>query len=196
MSAEEKNKALVRRFVEAYDKGDLETLDELLAPEFVDHSLLPGQEPGREGYMQGVAEDLAALSHRRSTIEYQAIDGDMMITRLSTRTIHDRGVYLGILAPTGQESENQAIVIHRLERGKIAEEWSAGSTGPLLEDLAQEIRQRERVEQELLVARRIQQASLPKEVPTLEGWQLNPYYRPAERSAATSTTSTSSWKVG
>jgi serine phosphatase RsbU (regulator of sigma subunit) len=29
------------------------------------------------------------------------------------------------------------------------------------------------------VARRIQQASLPEEVPELEGWQINPYYRPA-----------------
>jgi serine phosphatase RsbU (regulator of sigma subunit) len=37
----------------------------------------------------------------------------------------------------------------------------------------------ERVEQELRVARTIQQASLPKGVPTLEGWQITPYYRPA-----------------
>ena len=29
------------------------------------------------------------------------------------------------------------------------------------------------------MARRIQQASLPEEVPTLEGWQISPYYRPA-----------------
>jgi serine phosphatase RsbU (regulator of sigma subunit) len=43
----------------------------------------------------------------------------------------------------------------------------------------QEIRQRELVEQELELARSIQQASLPKEVPTLEGWQISPFYRPA-----------------
>jgi serine phosphatase RsbU (regulator of sigma subunit) len=29
------------------------------------------------------------------------------------------------------------------------------------------------------VARRIQQASLPKEIPSLEGWQIAPYYQPA-----------------
>jgi len=29
------------------------------------------------------------------------------------------------------------------------------------------------------VARRIQQASLPKEVPSLQGWQINPFYQPA-----------------
>ena len=45
--------------------------------------------------------------------------------------------------------------------------------------LEQERIERERVEQDLRVARSIQQASLPKEVPTLEGWQISPFYRPA-----------------
>ena len=178
MSSEQKNKALVRRFVEAQSTGDLETLDELLAPDFVDHDLLPGQDPGREGYMQGIAEDQAAFSDIRTTIEYQAADGDMVITRLTTRTIHDRGAYLG-MAPTGRERERKAIVMNRIAGGKIAEEWSAGETGSLLENLAQEMRERERVEQELRVARSIQQASLPKELPKLEGWEIAPFYQPA-----------------
>jgi serine phosphatase RsbU (regulator of sigma subunit) len=49
----------------------------------------------------------------------------------------------------------------------------------LLPSFEREVRMRERVEQELRVARSIQQASLPKEVPTLEGWELTPYYQPA-----------------
>ncbi len=101
--------ALVRCYMEAQAKGDLETLDELLAPDFVDHSLLPGQTPGREGLLQGIAEDYAALSDRRTTIEYQAADGeDMVITRFTSRSIHDRGAYLGIMAPTGQERESRS----------------------------------------------------------------------------------------
>jgi serine phosphatase RsbU (regulator of sigma subunit) len=47
------------------------------------------------------------------------------------------------------------------------------------EMLAQEIRERELLEQELEVARSIQQASLPEDVPTLEGWQISPFYQPA-----------------
>jgi ketosteroid isomerase-like protein len=127
--AEEKNKALVRRFFEAHDKGDLETLSELLAPDFVDHNLLPGQEPGREGYLWGVAEDHAALSDLHTTIDYLATDGDdMVITRYTGHSIHDRGAYyLGIMAPTGQERVSKGIVIHRIVGGKIAEEWSASS---------------------------------------------------------------------
>ena len=58
------------------------------------------------------------------------------------------------------------------------------------ETLAQEIRQRELLEQELEVARSIQQASLPKEVPPLEGWQITPFYQPAREVGGASTTST------
>ena len=47
MSAEE-NKALARRFLRAFANGDLDTLDELLAPDFINYSLLPGQDPGRD----------------------------------------------------------------------------------------------------------------------------------------------------
>lgn len=42
-----------------------------------------------------------------------------------------------------------------------------------------EAQQRERMEQELKVARLIQQTLLPKEVPTLDGYQLAAYYQPA-----------------
>src|SRR5215217_5131859 len=177
----EVNKELVRRFMEAQDKGDLETLDELLASDFVDHNLLPDQEPGREGYMQSVAEDHASLSSIRTNIEYQGTDGDdMVITRHTARSNHDRAEFMG-LAPTGRERVSTAIVIHRIVGGKIAEEWSE-STGVLeatRQRLEQEIRERERVEQEMRVARGIQQASLPKEVPTLEGWEVSPLYQPA-----------------
>jgi serine phosphatase RsbU (regulator of sigma subunit) len=47
------------------------------------------------------------------------------------------------------------------------------------ESLKQEAHARERIEQELRVARRIQQASLPEAVPALEGWEISPNYRPA-----------------
>jgi serine phosphatase RsbU (regulator of sigma subunit) len=45
--------------------------------------------------------------------------------------------------------------------------------------MEQEKIERERFEQELLVARRIQQASLPREVPAIEDWQISPFYKPA-----------------
>jgi serine phosphatase RsbU (regulator of sigma subunit)/predicted ester cyclase len=179
-SEADQNKALVRRFYEAQAKGDLDTVEELLAPDFVDHSLLPGQDPGREGYLRSTAEVTAAFSDIRFTFDYQATDGDdMVISRLTTRSILDRGTLFGMRPTGGRERLFPIIVIDRIVGGKIVEEWSANTVAPFLEQLQQEIRERERIEQELQVARRIQQAALPKEVPTLVGWQINPYYQPA-----------------
>jgi serine phosphatase RsbU (regulator of sigma subunit)/predicted ester cyclase len=177
MSAEQ-NMALARRFLEAFANAELDTLDELLAPEFINHSLLPGQDPGREGYIQSAAEQHAGFSDIRYIIEYQATDGDMVISRLTIRAIHDRGSVFGV-GPTGREWVFTNIVIDRVCEGKIVEEWSADTITPFLEALRQEMRERERVEQQLRVARIIQEASLPKEVPQLEGWEITPLYRPA-----------------
>ena len=80
-----------------------------------------------------------------------------------------------------QAEKFTGIIVNRIVGGKIVEEWSEGTYAYELaqQRLNHELRERERVEQELLVARRIQQASLPREVPTLEGWQINPYCQPA-----------------
>src|SRR5829696_7366081 len=181
VSAEEK-KALVRRFFEAQAKGDLDALDEMLALDFVDHSPLPSEDSDREGYKSSVAEDHTAFSELRYIVEDQVAKDDKVVSRMTIRRVHDRGDFVGI-APTGEEYEAAGIVIHRIVGGKIAEEWSEGSgiLGLTQQRLEQEIRERERVEQELLVAQRIQQASLPKEVPTLEGWEIVPYYQPARQ---------------
>jgi serine phosphatase RsbU (regulator of sigma subunit)/predicted ester cyclase len=178
MSSEDNNKALARRFLEAFANADLNTLDELLASDFINHNPLPGQDPGREGYMRTVAEKHDAYSDIRHTIDYQATDGDMVITRHTTHRIHDRGAAVGI-EPPGREWTFTHIDINRIVGGKIVEAWSAKSASPFLEMLDQERRERERLEQELEVARRIQQASLPKEMPQLEEWQITPYYQPA-----------------
>ena len=175
--AEEK-KALVRCLLEAHAKGKLDALEEMLAPDFVNHSLLPGQVPGREGYIQSAAEQYAAFSDTRYIVEYQTTDGDMVISRLTMRATHDRGTLFGV-APTGKEWATPLIVINRISGGKIAEEWSADIVTPFLEEIEQQTRERERVEQEMRVAQRIQQASLPEAVPELEGWQITPFYRPA-----------------
>jgi serine phosphatase RsbU (regulator of sigma subunit)/predicted ester cyclase len=178
MSSEDNNKALARRFLKAFANADLNTLDELLASDFINHNPLPGQDPGREGYMRTVAEKHDAYSDIRHTIDYQATDGDMVITRHTTHRIHDRGAAVGI-EPPGREWTFTHIDINRIVGGKIVEAWSAKSASPFLEMLDQERRERERLEQELEVARRIQQASLPKEMPQLEEWQITPYYQPA-----------------
>src|SRR5215212_1586513 len=181
MSAEH-NKALVRRFLEAHEgKADLGALDRMLAPDFVSHiKRLPGQQPDREGYKWAIAQFSAAFSDRKFLVEEQVAEADTVVSRFTVRATHDRKEIMGV-APTDREGAYKAVAIHRISGGKITEEWTLVTTGPKLlgQRLEQEERERERIEQELRVARRIQQASLPKEVPTLEGWEISPHYRPA-----------------
>jgi serine phosphatase RsbU (regulator of sigma subunit)/ketosteroid isomerase-like protein len=177
---QEKNKALVRRFLEAQAKGNLNVIDEVLTPHFVDHDRLPGQAPDREGYKRAIAEYHAAFSNVRFLVEDQVAEGDKVVTRFIVRATHDLGELMGV-APTGREVTYKAMAIHRIVGGKIVEEWAEGSniSAVMEQRLEQERIERERIEQELRVARRIQQASLPKETPTLAGWQISPFYQPA-----------------
>jgi predicted ester cyclase len=179
VTSEEENKTLARHLMEAvWKQGVLDVVDEILTPDFVDHSLLPGQASSREGYKQSAAEFYAAFSFADLTIEAQIAEGDMVVTRFSTRCIQ-RGEFLGV-PPSGEVGTYSTIRINRIVGGKITDEWSEGSLlEMLLPSFEREIRARERVEQDLRVARSIQQASLPKEVPELEGWRIATYYQPA-----------------
>jgi predicted ester cyclase len=178
LSEQEKNKALARRLIEAFVNRDLDTMDEVLAPDFTDRSLLPGQGSRQEEYKRSVTLFYAAFSCSDVTIEYQIAEGDMVVTKFSTRCIH-RGEFLGV-PPGGEVGVYSSIRIHRIVGSRITDEWSEGNLLEwILPSFEREIRTRERLEQDLRVARSIQQASLPREVPTLQGWQIAPYYRSA-----------------
>jgi serine phosphatase RsbU (regulator of sigma subunit)/predicted ester cyclase len=177
----EQNMALARRFMEARVRGDVDALEAMLPADFVSHTkLLPEEVQGREGVIWAAAQVAGAISNASVVVEDQVAQGEKVVTRFSVHSTHDRGEIMG-LAPTGRQMTNRVILIHRICEGKIAEEWGIGTIGSNLRGqlLEQERIERERVDQELRVARRIQQASLPDEVPELEGWQISPYYQPA-----------------
>ena len=112
-SEEEENKALARHFLEAvWKQGDLDAVDEMLAPDFVDHSLLPGQDSSREGYKESGAEFYAAFAIADFAIEDQIVQGEKVMTRFSLRFIH-RGEILGV-PPSGEVGEYSSIKIHRI----------------------------------------------------------------------------------
>jgi ketosteroid isomerase-like protein len=133
MSAEE-NKALVRRFYEEIDKGNIEILDELMAEDYMDHSPppFPGLAPGREGVKQAFRIfQLATPGYHK--IEEQIAEGDKVMTRLTSYGKHE-GDLPG--APrTGNEMKMTSITIHRIENGKLVEKWSEKDMISLLTQL-------------------------------------------------------------
>jgi SnoaL-like polyketide cyclase len=78
-SEAEENKAIVRRFLEGTKaKGNLDVIDELAAPNFVDRSLMPGQGPTREDYKLSMKESNDAFPITSITIEEQVAEGDTL----------------------------------------------------------------------------------------------------------------------
>jgi len=177
VSSTEHNRAVVSRFLEELARGNLDVMDELLAEGFVDRNPPPGQSPTREGHKLAVAQIQNAFSTTSFTIEEQIAEGETVLTKY-TQSGFPRGELFG-LSQSEREVTREGVFIHRVTGGKITEEWATLNIVPIWEDLAREVRERERVEQELRVARSIQEASLPKEVPKLEGWEISPLYRPA-----------------
>jgi steroid delta-isomerase-like uncharacterized protein len=131
----EQNKTLIRRWIEEVQKGNVDVMDEVLAPDFVDHSLLPGQGSDREGYRQGLSEDRDAFpDDLEITIEDQIAEGDKVMTRYRWRGTHTRGRFLDVPA-TGRKIEGTAIDVHCIVGGKVKEEWSASDTLGMLRQL-------------------------------------------------------------
>jgi steroid delta-isomerase-like uncharacterized protein len=133
MSPEE-NKALVRRFYEEIDAGNLAAMDDLVADDYVNHHPppFPGLPAGREGLKQAfqIFWDATPGHHE---IEDQIAEGDKVVTRLTARGTH-RGDLPGIPA-TGNEMLMTATVIHRIENGRLAEKWSDKDVLAMLQQL-------------------------------------------------------------
>jgi predicted ester cyclase len=111
-------------------EGDLDAIDEMMTPDFVSHTkLLPDQEPTREGQRWATAQFSAAASNRRIRFEDQIAAGDKVVSRSVVHATQDRGELMG-LAPTGRELIFRPIDIHRIERGKIAEQWGGAHASP------------------------------------------------------------------
>ena len=121
MSAEQ-NKELARLLLEeAWSKGNLALLDEIVAPLAVDHNPAPGQRPGLEGLKQLIAMVREAFPDWRYTIEDMVTEGDKVAIRWRAQGTH-RGPFLGI-PPTGKQVTVPGINIERIAEGKIVEWW-------------------------------------------------------------------------
>jgi steroid delta-isomerase-like uncharacterized protein len=122
MSAEY-NKAIVRRMVEeAQSRHNLAAVDELFAPNFVDHSVPRGLPPGRDGVKMQFAMFFAAFPDLHVVIHDQVAEGDEVVTRKTFHGTH-QGDLMGI-PPSGRPIAFDVIDILRLKDGKITDHWN------------------------------------------------------------------------
>lgn len=128
-------KALARRAYAIMSGGDLDELDELMAPGFIDHDPEPDQAPGAEGVKEAFRRMRSGFPDMKLTPEAIYTDGDTVIARVRVTGTHS-GEYFGI-PPTGKSIDITGIDIVRLEEGKAVERWGVFDALNLMQQLGQ-----------------------------------------------------------
>ena len=103
MSTED-NKAIARRlYEEVWEKGNVARVDELIAPNLVDHFHYPAKVPVPAQYQlsleqikQNVSQFHITFPDFHYTVELQVAEGDLVVTRLTARGTHTGGIGPGI----------------------------------------------------------------------------------------------------
>jgi steroid delta-isomerase-like uncharacterized protein len=122
-SSAAQNERLIRRyFEEVWNQGRLEILDELLAPDYVNHTpSTPNPPRGPAGLKPIVAAIRAGFPDLRYEIEDVIATEDRVVARVVMSGMH-RGDLFG-LAPTGRRVRVNQINIERVSNGQIVEHW-------------------------------------------------------------------------
>jgi steroid delta-isomerase-like uncharacterized protein len=123
-SAEE-NKAVVRReMAELFNHtGNLDAVEEVIAPNYVSYEPTSGETRGIEGARQFAATFREAFPDLQNTIEDMVAEGDKVVVRFRARGTH-QGETEAFGTPTGKSMEITGITIKRVSEGKIVEAWT------------------------------------------------------------------------
>ena len=128
------NKALVRRFVdEVQSGGNIDLIDEVCSPGFVNHSAPPGIPADREGIKILTAMFRGAFPDSHFTIEDMVAEGDKVVTRKTFHGTHE-GEFMG-MPPSGRAVSMGLIDIVRISDGRVVEHWSVGDSLGMMQQL-------------------------------------------------------------
>jgi steroid delta-isomerase-like uncharacterized protein len=116
----EQNKAVVRRFYEAFESNDLATLETVLAPDLAVYAHSGTNPESRQDHLQGINMSQAAFADSHYMIEEQLAEGDRVATRVRFQSTHSRGEFMGV-SPSGKQISVSGITIERIKDGRIVE---------------------------------------------------------------------------
>jgi ketosteroid isomerase-like protein len=106
--SDEENFELIRRFNQVVGGGDLDELDELLAPDFVAHGF-EGEVSGRDAWREFVVAGREQFGESEAGIEELIGNGDLVAERWWIR------------AAAGTR---RGITMHRIVDGRLQEDWA------------------------------------------------------------------------
>jgi steroid delta-isomerase-like uncharacterized protein len=119
------NKALARRELEELfsHTGNLDTAEEIYAPDLVSHSGGSQDIRGVQAAKHFAASYRKAFPDLLTTVDELLAEGEKVVARWTVRGTH-QGEVEELGPPTGKRIEATGISIYRVEGGKIAEYWA------------------------------------------------------------------------
>ncbi len=117
----QRNADLVRQFYIPFNTGETSIYKKILAPNWIDNPLNPGQGPGPDGLA-------AVVQNFRTTFDNLHIENQDIIVACDKVTVRSvmsgvqKGTFLGI-APTGLPVSFRTVDIHRIQNNLIVETW-------------------------------------------------------------------------
>jgi steroid delta-isomerase-like uncharacterized protein len=120
MSTDE-NKAVIERWIQAWNAGDLESAVGLLADDYVRHDANLPEVVGPQAERQFIATVLAAFPDLHVRIDQLFAEDALVALRYTIEGTH-RGEFLGVPA-TGRRVSVQSAETYRLSDGRLAEQW-------------------------------------------------------------------------
>lgn len=117
-TSEEENKAQYRRtFEEAFNQGNLAIVDDLVAPDFLNHEVPPGMNNrGPDSTRQAITMLRTAFPDLHVTIKELVAEGDTVAGRVTMSGTH-LGPFQGI-PPTGRTFQQDQMHFVRFRDGK------------------------------------------------------------------------------
>jgi steroid delta-isomerase-like uncharacterized protein len=131
----DRNKDVVRRIEEAWDRNDLDSLDELFAPDFVTHAGVPGFPPGLAGAKMAHQGALQSFPDRKVSIEDITGDGDLVSVRCRMTGTNRGGLPWAGVPANGRSVDVQWIGLYRLRDGRVIEHRAVMDVMGLMQQL-------------------------------------------------------------
>jgi len=130
----ERNKELVRQLLEDdISRGDACVAEQIIHPDFVDHTNPPGMQHGLAGHNAIVSLFRAAFPDQWWEIHDLIAEGDKVVARTTMRGTH-LGDFFGIPA-TGRSVTLPGVHVLRIADGRIAEHWGSNDDLGLMRQL-------------------------------------------------------------
>jgi steroid delta-isomerase-like uncharacterized protein len=129
----EQNKQIARRFLAAFAAADKSTLEQIVAPDLLDHNPPPGQKPGREGLIEAVTQYRTAFPDMKLTIESLMADDELVaVTGKVVGT--NQGSLMGLPA-TGKKVSFAYMDMYRIVNDRVVDVWHVEDIAGMMQQL-------------------------------------------------------------